>query len=197
MLVGVVGDVEDALARVGGLLDAVGMTASLLPMPGPTRDRVELPDGYGLPDDDTGILDWAEVEPRLVAAQHYWLGSVRPDGRPHAIPRWGVWLDGRFWYDGSPETRHARNAEQNPAVTLTLEDGKQAVIVEGKSRATRADAGGLGARLATAFEKYHADGYAPGADAWSAPDGGGLRVITPVRALAWFSFPTDATRFRW
>ncbi|WP_206446945.1 pyridoxamine 5'-phosphate oxidase family protein [Agrococcus sp. KRD186] len=173
------------------------MITDLDPMPPPARDRPQLPEGYGLPADDEGLLGWAEVESRLAASHHYWLSSVRPDGRPHSIPRWGVWVDGRFWYDGSPETRHARNAERNPAVTLTLEDGKEAVIVEGESQATRAGAAGLGARLAAAFEKYHGDGYAPEADAWSGDDGGGLRVLTPSRVLAWFSFPTDVTRFRW
>lgn len=173
------------------------MPTEAAPMSAPRRDRPTLPEGYGLPDDDTGLLEWSAVEARLAAAQHYWLASVRPDGRPHSIPRWGVWVEGRFWYDGSPATRHARNAKRNPNVTLTLEDGKQAVIVEGTSLATRADPHGLGARLATAFEKYHGEGYAPAADAWSGADGGGLRVITPSRALAWFRFPEDATRFRW
>ena len=69
------------------------------------------------------------------------------------------------------------------------------VIVEGESHATRAEPHGLGAQLAQAFEKYHDAGYAPGPDSWSGEDGGGLRVITPVRAMAWFSFPTDCTRF--
>lgn len=175
------------------------METNIEAMSAPVRDLPLLPDCYGLPDDDEGLLDWAEVEARLVASRHYWLSSVRPDGRPHTIPRWGVWLDGRFWYDGSAETRHARNAEHNPAVTLTLESGREAVIVEGESHATRADADGLGARVAAAFEKYHGDsyGYAPAADAWAAPDGGGLRVITPSRVLAWFAFPRDVTRFRW
>ncbi|GEK78705.1 pyridoxamine 5'-phosphate oxidase [Agrococcus baldri] len=166
-------------------------------MPSPTRDRPRLPDGYGLPDDEEGMLDWHAVEERLVASKHYWLASVRPDGRPHSIPRWGVWVDGRFWYDGAPTTRHARNAERNPAVTLTLEDGREAVIVEGESHATRVPAEGLGARISAAFEKYADDGYAPGPDSWSGDDGGGLRVITPAKAMAWFEFPKDVTRFRW
>lgn len=178
-------------------MHAVDVSTNLSPMPAPQRDRPVLPEGYGLPDDDSGLLEWHDLEARLSGAHHYWISSVRPDGRPHSIPRWGVWLDGRFWYDGSPATRHARNAERNPAVTLTLEDGKEAVIVEGESHATRADPTGLGERLAAAFEKYHRDGYAPAADAWSGGDGGGLRVITPSRVLAWRSFPADATRFRW
>ena len=139
-------------------------------------------------------MSWSDVEQRLLAAQHYWLSTVRPDGTPHSVPRWGVWLDGRFYYDGAPTTRHARNLQGNPACTLTLESGTQVVIVEGVSTATSADPDGLGARLATAFEKYHPQ-YAPGPDAWSGQDGGGLRMLIPRRALAWFAFPTDCTRF--
>jgi nitroimidazol reductase NimA-like FMN-containing flavoprotein (pyridoxamine 5'-phosphate oxidase superfamily) len=131
----------------------------------------------------------------LIESKHYWLATVRPDGRPHLVPRWGVWVDGAFYYDGSPATRHARNADVNPACSLSLEDGRRAVILEGRSLATRADAAGLGERLAGAFAKYHDDGYRPEADAWSAEHGGGLRVFTPLTAMAWFSFPTDATRF--
>lgn len=182
---------------VGGRWHPGGMRTDLPALPSPTRDRPRLPEGYGLPDNDDDLLEWGEVERRLTASKHYWIASVRPDGRPHTIPRWGVWVDGRFWYDGAPDTVHARNAEQNRAVTLTLEDGKEAVIVEGSSHATRADAEGLGPRLAAAFAKYHDDGYAPEADAWTGEDGGGLRVITPEKAMVWFDFPGDVTRFRW
>lgn len=164
--------------------------------PAPRTDRPAMPEGYGIPTTTDGVLSWADVERELVAAQHYWLSTVRPDGRPHSVPRWGVWLRGAFWYDGAPTTVHARNAEQNPAVTLTLESGTRAVNVEGRSTAARADADGLGAELGRAFGKYAAAGYQPEADAWSGADGGGLRVIRPDRVLAWFDFPHDCTRFR-
>lgn len=161
----------------------------------PASDRPELPDGYGLPHTSDGLLAWPEVEARLRDSANYWLSSVRPDGRPHSVPRWGVWLDGAFYYDGAPTTRHTRNVEQNPAVTLTLESGTEVVIVEGESHSTRAEPDDLGARLAAAFGKYADSGYAPEPDAWAGQDGGGLRVVTPRRVMAWFSFPTDCTRF--
>lgn len=160
----------------------------------PTTDRPVIPDGYGIPSDTRGLLAWTDVEARLVAAVHYWMATVRPDGSPHVVPRWGVWLDGRFFYDGAPSTRHARNLTANPACSLNLESGTETVIVEGSSVPTKAPADGLGARLAAAFGKYHDLGYSPGADSWV--DGGGLSVLTPVRAMAWFSFPKDCTRFR-
>ena len=77
---------------------------------------------------------------------------------------------------------------------MTLESGTEVVIVEGVSVTMNAEPAGLGVRLATAFEKYHPE-YAPGPDSWADEHGGGLRVITPKRALAWFAFPKDCTRF--
>lgn len=155
-----------------------------------------MPEGYGIPQTPVGVLTWTAVEAELVAAQHYWLTSVRADGRPHVVPRWGVWLRGAFHYDGAPSTVHARNASANPAVTLNLESGSRVVIVEGTSTAGRADPDTLGVELAEAFGKYADAGYRPEADAWAGADGGGLRIITPHRALAWFDFPHDCTRFR-
>lgn len=163
----------------------------------PTRDRPVVPEGYGVPDVDDGVLEWAAVEDRLRAATHYWMATSRPDGTPHVVPRWGVWLDGRFWYDGSPDTLHVRNLNHNPACVLHLEDGRQAVIIEGRSDAAAAPGLEFGSRLSEAMSgKYGADGYAPGPDSWEGPDSGGLRVLTPAKALAWFEFPTDMTRFR-
>lgn len=161
-----------------------------------TVDRPVAPEDYGIPQTAQGQLAWDDVAARLVGSMHYWISSVRPDGTPHSVPRWGVWLDGRFWYDGAPTTRHSRNVEVNPAVTLTLESGTEVVIVEGESVATRADADRLGARLSQAFAKYADSGYAPAPDSWSGDDGGGLRVITPSRVMAWCDFPKDCTRFR-
>ena len=159
------------------------------------RTRPRLPAGYGLPENDDDLLEWSAVEARLIAAKHYWLATVQPSGRPHLIPHWSVWVDDAFYYDGSPDTKHARNAEANPACSLSLEDAQHAVILEGTSISTWADPEILGARLADAFGKYHDDGYAPAADAWADQQGGGLRVFSPAAAMAWFRFPADATRF--
>ena len=177
------------------------MTQPIDPPGSPFGDSVvaelpSMPAGYGLPSDTQGLLAWPQVESELVAAQHYWLASVRPDGRPHVVPRWGVWLDGRFFYDGSPATRHVRNVESNPAMTLNLESGTRTVILEGHSMATRADADGLGSQLSEAFAKYAEAGYAPEPNSWAGDDGRGLRVFVPTRGLAWFDFPKDCTRFR-
>lgn len=155
-----------------------------------------MPDGYGVPDTSDGLLAWSAVEARLTSATEFWLATTRPDGRPHVVPRWGVWLDGRFWYDGSPETRHARNRADNPACVLHLESGTEVVILEGRSAPSAPVTSELGQRLSDAFgAKYRARGYAPPPNAWSGDDAGGLAVFVPVTGLAWTDFPTDVTRF--
>lgn len=159
--------------------------------------RPEMPDGYGV-EDDGEYLDWADVEARLVDSIHYWLATSRPDGRPHAVPRWGVWVEDRFWYDGSPMTRHAQNLRSNDACSLHLEDGAAATIVEGRVAVPDPVHGQFGKVLSGEFKRKYADlGYAPEADAWAGEDSGGLLVMTPARALAWTTFPLDLTRFRY
>ena len=63
---------------------------------GPRAGRPHMP-GYGVsgPADGTGLLPWSWAEERLSRSHDYVLATVRPDGHPHAMPVWGVWLDGR------------------------------------------------------------------------------------------------------
>lgn len=167
-------------------------------VPEPKRDRPEMPDGYGVPSSDDGLLEWADVESRLVESLHYWMATTRPDGRPHVVPRWGAWLDGGLYYDGSPRTVHARNARANRACTLHIGDGRDVITIDGITEASPPVTGAKGERVAAEIgRKYGALGYTPEPDAWSGPDAGGLMVFTPGQALAWFDFPTDLTRFRW
>lgn len=162
----------------------------------PSRDRPEVPDGYGVPDGNQGVLEWSAVEERLRESSHYWMATTRPDGRPHVVPRWGVWMDGRFWYDGAVDTVHVRNLTANSACVLHLEDGRQAVIAEGRSEAATPPGLEFGGRLATEFSgKYSTLGYSPEPASWEGPDAGGLRVFTPAKVMAWFDFPADVTRF--
>lgn len=160
-------------------------------------DRPVVPEGYGVPASADGLLSWQQVVERLAASDQYWMATTRPDGRPHVVPRWGVWLNGHLWYDGSPDTRHAQNLASNSACTLHLEDGWECVIVEGTSGPTGSPGLDFGARIAAAITaKYGEKGYSPAPDAWEGPAAGGLMKFTPEKSLAWFDFPNDMTRFR-
>lgn len=162
--------------------------------PTPTG-QPDVPEGYGVGPDGQ-LLDWSTVEARLVDSLHYWMSTVRSDGRPHVVPRWGVWLDEQFWYDGSPETRHAINLRSNPACALHLESGSEVTILEGVSLPSDPVSGELAERLSAGYiRKYAEHGYSPGPASWSDEIAGGLRIFTPRTAVVWSSFPTDLTRF--
>ena len=160
----------------------------------PVAGRPHVPVGYQAPAERERLLPWHHAQERLEAARHYWVATVRPDGRPHVTPIWGVWLDDAFYFDGSPETRRHRNIAQNPAVAIHLEDGADVVIVEGKAGAVENVPHTLATRLAAAYRaKYATLGYAPQSDNW---DDGGLYRMRPQKALAWTTFPDDMTRWR-
>ncbi len=160
-------------------------------MPNPLPQRPTFPPGYV--DHPLGLVPWAEVVRRLTEAKNYWLGTVRPNGHPHVVPKWGVWVGERFYFDGSPETRHARNLTQNPHVTVHLESGDEAVILEGVGRALLKPAPELAAQVAAAYGvKYAALGYAPEPTQW---DAGGLFEVQPRVVLAWTKFTDDPTKF--
>ena len=157
----------------------------------PKATRPIFPPGYV--DNPESLLPWSHVLERLTDAKNYWLCTTRPDGHPHAVPKWGVWVDGKVYFDGSPETRHARNIAQNPHVSLHLESGDDVVIVEGKCRELQKPSLDLGQKLADAYtKKYAAVGYSPTPDMW---DEGGLFEITLEKVLAWTNFTKDPTKF--
>jgi len=140
------------------------------------------------------LLPWSHVEERLTEAKNYWLCTVWPDGRPHTVPKWGVWRNGLFYFDGSPQTHHARNIAANPRVAIHLESGDSVVIVNGAARELpKKPTVKLATALAQAYtRKYKEFGYAPQPTMW---DAGGLFAVTPHTALAWTAFTEDPTKF--
>lgn len=166
-------------------------------MSDPNADRPLMPEGYGIPETTDGVLPWKRVERALIESVHYWVATTRPDGRPHVVPRWGVWLQDAFWYDGSPDTVHVRNLKADPRMVLHLESGEHAVVLEGMAAPSEPVDADLGRRLSEEFAvKYAERGYTPEPDAWSGPDAGGMVTFRPYKVLAWFDFPNDVTRFR-
>ena len=159
----------------------------------PTADRPWIP-GYGIPETAEGMLSWSWAQERLDAALNYWVGTTRPDGRPHAAPVWGVWLDNCFYFEGSPLTRRGRNLGSNPAVTVHLENAEEVVILEGTATEITAVDPALAAQLVAAYaHKYKSTkDYEADPKNW---EGGGLYAIPPDTVIAWAAFPTTATRW--
>ncbi len=161
----------------------------------PKVGRPVMPDGYGVPENDQGLLPWSYVEQRMAEAKNYWITTVNPKGAPAATPVWGAWVEGRLYFDGAPETRRGRNIRKNPRVLVHLESGDEVVILEGRALILDgAPERGLAEKVAEAYRaKYSRLGYSPNADQW---DGGGLFIFEPESGMGWKSFPKDVTRWK-
>src|SRR5215210_5224232 len=148
------------------------------------RDRPILPEDYGIPSDQEGMVSWEWVVEQLEKARNYWICTVRPDGRPHAVPVWAVWVEGTLYFDGHPQTRWGRNLAKNPALTVHLENGNQVVIVEGTIQDLPAlDRERAEVVVAAFAAKYD---YPPDVEELIKR---GLFAIRPSVVFAWTSFP--------
>lgn len=156
---------------------------------GPTASRPHMP-GYGIPKSKSGLLPWSHVSERMAQAMHYWVCTVGPDGRPHATPVDGLWLEDQLYFGGSPQTRRNRNLAENPAVCVHLDSGTDVVILHGDAHELRAVDRALALRLSEASAKKY--GYGPKPEEYEA---GGTFVFRPQVGFAWHQFPKDATRW--
>jgi hypothetical protein len=93
--------------------------------------RPNITKSYGISKKKEGLMSWEWVEAELTKSRNYWIVSTRPDGKPHVVPVWGVWMDGALYFGGDPNARRSRNIAQNPNVSVHLESGDDVVILEG------------------------------------------------------------------
>jgi PPOX class probable F420-dependent enzyme len=98
----------------------------------PTASRPHMP-GYGVrgPGEGIGLLPWSWAEERLKASREYWVATVRPDGRPHLMPVWGVWHEGAFWFSSGEQSRKARNLRSDPRCSISTSNAAEPVVIEG------------------------------------------------------------------
>ena len=168
--------------------------------------HVERPDmaDYGVPADPAGALPWTWAQERLVRNRNYWVVTASANGRPHALPVWGVWLSqtDRFWFSCSPNARKLRNITENPQCAVTGDDTVECVSVEGRARVADPtdDADGIRQMIAAYLAKYWAD---PGVHAQMEAFLRSHAIVefTPDRAFGIIEredeFSHRATRWRW
>jgi nitroimidazol reductase NimA-like FMN-containing flavoprotein (pyridoxamine 5'-phosphate oxidase superfamily) len=149
-------------------------------MSGPVPDRPVMP-GYGvLPaEQGSGLIPWPEIERRLTVSHDYWVATVRPDGRPHVMPVWGVWFDGRLWFSSGLRSRKARNLAAEPRCTITTDQAQDPVVLDGLAEQV-IDADGIAAFLTAMNGKYDAGMTAAFLD----PAVNGTFAVRPQRVIA-------------
>jgi hypothetical protein len=156
-------------------------------------------DRYGNP-----ALSWRRAHDLLAAPRERttFLGTTRPDGRPHSTPIGDVWEDGEIFFTSGPGTRKSRNLTANPACTISVRLDGIDLVLEGEA-ANITDRSTL-ERIAA---RYRAEGWPAEVDGdaftapFSAPSAG-----PPPWLLYRFTFhtafgvatsvPNGATRWR-
>jgi PPOX class probable F420-dependent enzyme len=90
---------------------------------------------YGVDDPGWEALPWSWAAERLAGNRNFWVVTVSGDGRPHALPVWGVWDDDehRFAFSCGPSARKARNLRANPAAVVMNDDTVECVSIEGRA----------------------------------------------------------------
>jgi hypothetical protein len=152
----------------------------------PRTERPRIP-GYGISKRKAGMLPWKWAVKILTESREYWIVTVRPDGRPHAMIIWGLWFDGAFWFGTGAKTQKARNLAKNPNCVVGTQNAAEAVILEGVAQLITHTA--IRKKLEpTSLHKYGMSG------------GGGSEPLYRVRPRRVFgliekSFPKTATRW--
>lgn len=98
----------------------------------PKSSRPHMP-GYGLPGGTKGLLPWTWAEQRLKRSHNYWISTCRPDGTPHLMIVWGLWLNGAFYFSSGAQSRKVKNLAHNPHCVIGTELAAEAVILEGEA----------------------------------------------------------------
>ena len=120
----------------------------------PKATRLTVP-GYELSAKKALPLPWKWASDRLRRSRQYWIATTRPDGAPHLMIIWGVWLDDCFWFSTGPASRKARNLATNPRCVIGTDDAAEAAIIEGAVDMIDTQSPEL-KKFAAAYEKKYA-----------------------------------------
>jgi hypothetical protein len=166
----------------------------------PKADRPFAP-GYGIvgAKEGKGLLSWTWVAKKMNGCRTFWLATIYSHSgdrsgdrsgnvRPHVMPVWGVWVDNAFFFSTGRKSRKGQNLAANSACTITNDDAKEAVIVEGLAKPTE-DVAEL-KRIASAYKKkYKMDPRSMGEPIFRVDP-------TRVFGLVEKTFPQSATRWK-
>ena len=150
---------------------------------------------HGFSEPDATPMPWSAGLEQVIAADTFWLSTVRPDGRPHVTPLIAVWHGEAIWFSTGPEERKAKNLAENPSCVLTtgrsdLVEGALDVVLEGEAEQVTVDAE-LDPIAAAFAAKY-------GTETWdySVGEGAFIQRAADARAIVFRVRPVRGLGFR-
>ena len=122
-----------------------------------------------------------EILKRLNEKENIWFCSVRPSGRPHAVPVYFVAVNDQVYICTKSQSVKSKNIRKNPNVVINLEDGYNALIGEGIVTSYSTPVKGI---IQQAFEdKYN----------WDISKDNGYDDLIAVKVNKWIGFKDKAS----
>lgn len=155
----------------------------------PKPERPEIPETYGF---TASTLHkpppWQMIAESVRLSRNYWICTVSPDGSPHALPVWGIWLDNELYFVTKRASKKGRNLQANPKVAIHLESGDDVIAFQGRVVEV-SDPSHL-AKVASAYsDKYNGDQIYSDIEA--------VFQLIPHFAFTWLEKNYHETATRW
>ena len=147
-----------------------------------------------------GPTSWSDVTDSLERAELYWFSTVRPDGRLHATPLIGLWLDGAWCFCTGPDEQKAKNLAANPHCMVvtgcnTLHEGLD-LVIEGDAVRVADDA--KLQRIADGYVAKYGDEWHFDVRDWEFHHEAGSALVFEVVPAAAYAFGKgDYSHTRW
>jgi hypothetical protein len=94
-------------------------------------------DERNLDDSGTPPIPWDRARERLEVdagiSPTHWLATVRPDGRPHVMSVWTVWVEGAFYFVAGPTSHESKNLAHNAHCVIAVASSGLDLVVEGEA----------------------------------------------------------------
>jgi len=126
-----------------------------------------------------------ELDRFLAESRTARVATVGPEGEPHVVPLWFVWLDGVMFVNTTLGNRTVRNVERDPRTAATVDDGEQYEELRGAVLRGRLEAASGDSRLqevGDAFAAKYFGGNRPHFEGWR--NRMFLRLV-PARISSW------------
>lgn len=155
----------------------------------PKPERPEIPETYGFTASTPHKPPpWHKIAESVRLSRNYWICTVSPDGSPHALPVWGIWLDNELYFVTKRASKKGRNLLANPKVAIHLESGDDVIAFQGWAVEV-SDPSHL-AKVASAYsDKYNGDQIYSDIEA--------VFQLIPHLAFTWFEKNYHETATRW
>ena len=128
-------------------------------------------------------LSQSELDSFLSEPHIAGVATSGPKGKPHAMPVWYAWREGKVLFHTGAESKKVRNLESNDRISVVV-DTKDApykvAVIEGRARVLPGDS-----TLALEIAIHYPGEKAGARYASQSTDPGALVEVTPTRIISW------------